>query len=618
MFHRYLPRLLSVVLFAGVLGAAFGQDDAQPADEGAQSPNLGDNQLRLQRDYERFEEELYKLGEATRRDDPDRADLLLRTRGESRKFGVLQQMKSIAQMLGEGEALGEAVERQEELIAHLQTLLKLLQSEDQRDRLAQRIAEIEEDLKILNGIIGDEKDVRADTERGGDSEKLESDQEDVARDAEQLAARIAERNARNAAEANGESSGSPSDSSQSGDPSDMSEGEKSSGEPSESESGMSESDPKDNSGEPSESSEGEPSESEPSESKPSESKPSESESSEGSQSQSGGQPQQSGGQPQQSGGQPQQSGGQPQQSGGQPQQSGGQPQESGGDQQQQEASEGQDDQDQTPGREELERAIQEMEQAIEELRKQKLDNASDEQDQALAELEQLKAKLEEILRQLREEERKLFLTMLEARFQNMLRLQLQINAETVRLDKVPEDQRESRHISKATDLSRDQMENALDADRALVLLKEEGSSVAFPEAIEQMRDNMRTVAGRLEDVDTGETTQLIEQIIVETLDEMIFALQRELEKMQQQDQQQQQQQNQDQDPPLVDVLAELKMIRSLQSQINRLTRQIGLQVDIDQPADLDAVKLLDDLSLRQQRIQEATYDLSTGKAQLGQ
>ena len=114
-----------------------------------------------------------------------------------------------------------------------------------------------------------------------------------------------------------------------------------------------------------------------------------------------------------------------------------------------------------------------MKRAIEELKKQQRENASKEQDEAIRKLMQAKEQIEEILRQLREEEREMFLTMLEARFQNMLRLQLQINTETVRLDKVPADQREARHISKATDLSRDQRDNALEADRALVLLKEE-------------------------------------------------------------------------------------------------------------------------------------------------
>ena len=104
-----------------------------------------------------------------------------------------------------------------------------------------------------------------------------------------------------------------------------------------------------------------------------------------------------------------------------------------------------------------------------------------------------------------------------------------------------------------------------------MLLQEEGSSVAFPEAVEQMRDNMLEVAHRLEAADTGDTTQIIEQLIVETLEEMIFALQKEMEKLKQQEGEPPPP-GEPQDPPLVDLLAELKMIRSLQNQINRLTR----------------------------------------------
>jgi hypothetical protein len=52
--------------------------------------------------------------------------------------------------------------------------------------------------------------------------------------------------------------------------------------------------------------------------------------------------------------------------------------------------------------------------------------------------------------------------------------------------------------------------------------------------------------------------------------------------------------------------------------VNRLTRQIGLEVEGEQAADEENRKLLRDLSRRQQRIQEATYDLSTGKSALGQ
>jgi hypothetical protein len=627
---RLLPAVLCLVIWSSPLKAqseTVPTDADAPAAEPAEEPrvDLGQAQLQIQRDFERFEDKLFELSEHLRGEDPDRADLLNRTRSQSRELRVLDQMKVIATLLAEGNELGDAVSRQDELVAHLQVLLKLLQSEDERDRIAREIERIEDLIKDTNDVIGRQKDARAATERRGDPGTLEGQQEDVQNRAQELAEKIDRQVAERAAERNrsGEQSESQEGSEQSsGEQSEGQEGEgqESSGEPMEGASGM-----------PSEGApmEGEPMEGEPMEGEqpmpgenpegePGDMPPMEGSESESSQSPSGSQSQSQS--PSQSGSQSQSQSPSPSGSQSQQQQPPGESPEgesseqTGGPQSPSDPS----DQQQTPGREELEKAIEEMNQAIEELKAKDHDGASDEQDQALAELERMKAQLEEILRQLREEEREMFLTMLEARFQEMLRVQLQINAETTRLDRVPADQRGSSHATKSTDLSRDQGGNALEADRALILLKEEGSSVAFPEAVEQMRDNMLTVVGRLGKADTGETTQLIEQLIVETLDEMILALQKELEKMKEQEQQQQQQQQQDQDPPLVDVLAELKMIRSLQNQINRLTRQLGLEVEGEQAGEGDTLELLHDLSGRQQRVQEATYDLSTGKTSLGQ
>ena len=68
-----------------------------------------------------------------------------------------------------------------------------------------------------------------------------------------------------------------------------------------------------------------------------------------------------------------------------------------------------------------------------------------------------------------------------------------------------------------------------------------------------------------------------------------------------------------QDQKLVNQIAELKMIRSLQNQVNRITRQIGLEVEGEQASNPDQRKLVEDLAKRQQKIQSATYDLSTGR-----
>ena len=57
-----------------------------------------------------------------------------------------------------------------------------------------------------------------------------------------------------------------------------------------------------------------------------------------------------------------------------------------------------------------------------------------------------KEKLEEILRQLREEERKILLAALEARFQNMVVMQKAVLRGTVRIDQVTGDERSRKNL----------------------------------------------------------------------------------------------------------------------------------------------------------------------------
>ena len=112
------------------------------------------------------------------------------------------------------------------------------------------------------------------------------------------------------------------------------------------------------------------------------------------------------------------------------------------------------------------------------------------------------------------------------------------------------------------DSSRQEAEISIEATKTLTLLREEGTAVAFPEAVEQMRDDMTLVVGRLERVEVGELTQSVEQDIIEALKEMIESLQKEMEKK---DQKQLKQPPGESPPPsdpaLVETLAELKMLR---------------------------------------------------------
>lgn len=276
-----------------------------------------------------------------------------------------------------------------------------------------------------------------------------------------------------------------------------------------------------------------------------------------------------------------------------------------------------DQQDKTPGREELERARDEMERAIEQLKKKAHDKASDHQDEALKELQKAKEKLEEILRQLRDEEKTRFLQALEARFQKMLTMQVLVYDGTVRLDRTAQDQRSGNFTIRAKELSRTEEEIVIEATRALTLLREEGTAVAFPEAVEQMRDDMQMVArwlARDPDPQTGKLTQAVEKEIIDALEEMIEALQKEMEKMKDKEQKEQDQQQGEQgDPELVDLLGELKLLRSLQHRINRRTRTLGQQVQGEQAQDPQVLEQLRSLADRQERVQKAASDLATGR-----
>ena len=574
-----------------------GQAGDSPAGEeapgGAKQAGLNSSQEALQRQYRRFEEGLYRIAESLRKTDPERADLLLRAIGKSKEERIVTQMNELSALLRD-KKLGDAIEKQEDLIGNLQTILDLLLSEDRQKELQEEQKRIKAYLEEVNKLIGKEKGNRADNERGTPRDDVEAQQRKIREQTEQLQQKISKDDAAKNAKSQAKPGSRPSEGKSPDKSSEGKSGESPDGKPS---------DPKSEGAQPGEQkpSETKPNDKKPAEkqpgeqkpgeneggSKPSESKPGESPAGESKPGESKPGESQSG----------EQSPGTPQS--GQP--SPPQPGESG--------QSGQ----KTPGREELERAREAMERALENLKKNKRQDASDDQDDAVAELQRAKEKLEEILRQLREEEKERFLAMLEARFQRMLAMQLLVYDGTTKLGRATQSD-ESRNTARALQLARQEDEIALEATKAVTLLREEGTAVAFPEAVEMLRDDMRTVTRRLEKTEVGELTQSIEKDIIEALEEMIDALQKEMEKSKNKDQQNQQQQNQQQqDPELVDKLAELKMLRTLQLRINNRTRRLGREVDGEQANSAELIDQLEELAERQARIQKATYDISTGR-----
>ncbi len=293
----------------------------------------------------------------------------------------------------------------------------------------------------------------------------------------------------------------------------------------------------------------------------------------------------------------------------------------GGQQQQQ-----QPNQAQSQIKKQVQDAEKYQERAEDNLRKDNRKDAPEDEQAALDKLNQAKKALEDLLRQLREEEIERLLARLEARCRRMLALQIAVRDDTVALDKVIKDNpngQPTRADQQASNVLSDREEEIVKEARAgLALLEAEGSAVAFAEVFAQVKGDMETVAIHLRKTDTGVVTVTIEDQIIDTLKEMIEALKKAQKSgggggggggMR---------------PPdkLLDLLAELKMIRSMQKRVNQRTEVYGKQYAGEQapppengstPEERERyVQIqneLKDLSKRQQKIGKVTHDLATGK-----
>jgi len=149
---------------------------------------------------------------------------------------------------------------------------------------------------------------------------------------------------------------------------------------------------------------------------------------------------------------------------------------------------------------------------------------------------------------------------------------------------------------------------------ALDLLKDEGSAVVFALGFRNVRSDMQMVQRRLERADVAVTTQTIEQAIVEQLKEMIEAL-----KKAQQDLKSPPPPPSDGGPPppksLLNELAELKLMRSMQLQVNKRTLLYHDQDKSEQANDANVAQELRELGKRQLDIAESARALANKRNQ---
>jgi hypothetical protein len=257
-----------------------------------------------------------------------------------------------------------------------------------------------------------------------------------------------------------------------------------------------------------------------------------------------------------------------------------------------------------------------MKEAQRKLSEAQRNDAREKQDEALRELELAKAHLEEILRQLREEEMGRTLALLESRVRKMLAMQNEVYDGTKRVDKVPQADRDRDFEVETGRLSRKESQIVAEADKALAVLHEEASAVALPEAMSDMRDEMEQVVVRLAQAKVGQMTQGIEEDVISALEEMVAALQKAQRDLEGKKAQAGPAQGGDPpEPPLVDKLAEIKMIRALQMRVNRRTQRYGDMIETEQADQPELIAALRRLADREERIHRVTRDIVVGRNQ---
>ncbi len=559
--------------------------------------DLRDDALAISGRYARFERMLTQMADILGRQDPERADLLRRAIGKGREDQVKEDIEKVVELLSKSE-LGTATEKQTEIVASLETLLKLLQSEDRRSSVEREQERINGLLKDVRSILAEQKSARAATQNSeapsnaapGQQKALEGARKtlDSMKEHDDQQTEAEQGDDKEVDEAKDPDSSEESDGKGTGKSKDgkSAKGKSTEGKPGEEKKKDGDpegTDPKGKDQEGKKKSDQEPKGDSAPDSKPGEGEPKDGESKDGKDGKSKG------------------SGSKSEQKSSGKKKSDGKSGEKSG----------KDEPKQTPGREQLENAQQQMERALEELKEQEREKALEHEDKALEELHEAASELEEMLKQLREEEKEMLLASLEARFQRMLIAETQIQEGTVSLAATPQKDWLDQYYGRCRELAQQQTELASECAQTVNLLREDGTSVSILLAVEDIEADMGSVSGWLQESKVGDLTQSVQNDIIESLKQLIETTQKEMQEMKEQQQQSQQQEGPPQKPGLVELMAEIKMLRNLQLQVNRRTKQVDGLLQSASSEDLSSLKKqVHDLAVRQRRLIETAKELA--------
>lgn len=260
-----------------------------------------------------------------------------------------------------------------------------------------------------------------------------------------------------------------------------------------------------------------------------------------------------------------------------------------------------------PGQESMEQAGNAQQQAAEDMQQNDPESAKKEQKKAEQQMENALDEIEERLSQLREETNEEKLARLEARFKEMLDRQTVASVMTTEI----EDKRFNLGQLRLRDqllilrLATEELEIRELAQQAYDLLLEDGTSIVFPEVVQDLRSDLKTAGDLLQSERTDQYTQLVQKEIEITIQDLLDALQ---------DAKKEKESGGGGggggggDQPLLKKSAELKILRMRQRRLNRRTKK--LEIMRESPA-MDEVlkKEISDAAQMQKKILDMTDNI---------
>lgn len=261
-----------------------------------------------------------------------------------------------------------------------------------------------------------------------------------------------------------------------------------------------------------------------------------------------------------------------------------------------------------PGDARLESAEKSMRKAKEQIDEKNRAGAAREQDKAIEDLEDAAREAEEKLRQLREEERQELLANLQSRLSQLLDEQRLVRDETEVVQQRTTGTAARGDRAKLNELARREGEIARGLDQVLAILVEDGTAVAFPETIEQASRDADSAGALLAQGESLPIAVRYEEDIIEALSDLVESLRKEMTKKDPQ-KSPPEQNGAPGRSPLVEKLAELKMVRSLQERIHRRTTQLGTAATL---SETDRSSATAELAERQHRVFEITREIAEG------